>query len=102
MGVCQGISVYAPEIVLTSDCGGSNGYRNHLWKRELPNLAKDIKKPLSGMHYPRGTGTGNNIEHRLFSFISKNRQGIPLISEVIRGEFISATKTNKGLTVTCI
>jgi hypothetical protein len=54
------------------------------------------------MHYPPGTSTGNKIEHRLFSFISKNWQGIPLISEVVIGELISATKTDKGLTVTWV
>jgi hypothetical protein len=54
------------------------------------------------MHYPSGNDIWNKIEHRLFSFISKNGQGIPLICEVIRGEFISATKTNKGLAVTYV
>jgi hypothetical protein len=54
------------------------------------------------MHYPPGTSIGNKIEHRLFSFIRKNGQGIPLISEVVIVEFIAATKTDKGLTVTCV
>jgi hypothetical protein len=100
----EGISAYAdaPEIVLTADCGGSNGYRNLLWKMELQNLANEIKKPISVMHYPPGTSKWNKIEHRLFSFISKNWQGIPLISEVVMVELISATKTDKGLTVTWV
>jgi hypothetical protein len=100
----EGIRVYAdaPEIVLTADCGGSNGYRNRLWKRELQNLANEIKKPISVMHYPPGTNKWNKIEHRLFSFISKNWQGIPLISGVVMVEHISATKTDKGLTVTWV
>jgi hypothetical protein len=54
------------------------------------------------MHYPPGTSKWNKVEHRLFSFISRNRQGIPLISEVVIVELISATKTDKGLTVTCV
>jgi hypothetical protein len=93
---------FAPEIVLTADCGGSNGYRSRLWKSELQNLANEIGKPISVMHYPPGTSKWNKIEHRLFSFISKNWQGIPLISEVVIVELISATKTGKGLTVTCV
>jgi hypothetical protein len=98
----QGKYEGAPEIVLTADCGGSNGYRSRLWKRELQNLANEIRKPISVMHYPPGTSKWNKIEHRLFSFISKNWQGIPLISEVVIVELISATKTDKGLTVTCV
>lgn len=93
---------FAPEIVLTADCGGSNGYRNRLWKLELQNLANEIDKPISVMHYPPGTSKWNKIEHRLFSFISRNWQGIPLVSEVVIVELISATKTDKGLTVTCV
>jgi hypothetical protein len=93
---------FAPEIVLTADCGGSNGYRSRLWKLELQNFANEINKPIWVMHYPPETSKWNKIEHRLFSFISKNWQGIPLISEVIIVELISATKTDKGLTVTCV
>jgi hypothetical protein len=100
----EGISKYerTPELVLAADCGGSNGYRNRLWKMELQNLANEIKKLISVMHYPPGTSKWNKIEHRLFSFISKNWQGIPLISEVVTVELISATKTAKGSTVTCV
>jgi hypothetical protein len=100
----EGMSTYAgaPEIVLTADCGGSNGYRNRLWKMELQKFANEIKKPVSVMHYPPGTSKWNKIEHRLFSFISKNWQGIPLISDVVIVELISATKTDKGLKVTCV
>jgi hypothetical protein len=100
----EGLSTYggAPEIVLTADCGGSNGYRNRLWKLELHKLSNEIKKRISVMHYPPGTSKWNKVEHRLFSFISKNWQGIPLISEVVIVELISATKTDKGLTVTCV
>ncbi|GHU18466.1 hypothetical protein FACS189475_03990 [Betaproteobacteria bacterium] len=92
----------APEIVVTADCGGSNGYRNHLWKWELQQLANEIGKPIAVMHYPPGTSKWNKIEHRLFSFISKNWQGVPLVSVAVIVELISATATNKGLTVKCV
>jgi hypothetical protein len=100
----EGISKYAraPELVLTADCGGSNGYRNRLWKLELQKFAGEIKKRISVMHYPPGTSKWNKVEHRLFSFISKNWQGILLISEAVIVELISATKADKGLTVTCV
>jgi hypothetical protein len=62
----------ADEIVITADCGGSNGYRNRLWKYELQILANEIKKKITVLHYPPGTGKWNKIEHRLFAFISKN------------------------------
>jgi hypothetical protein len=54
------------------------------------------------MHYPPGTSKWNKIEHRLFSFISKNWQGIPLVSAAVIVELISATATDKGLTVKCV
>ena len=54
------------------------------------------------MHYPPGTSKWNKIEHRLFSFISKNWQGIPLDSSAVIVSLIGATKTEKGLAVTCV
>ena len=75
----EGVADYgdASEIVITADCGGSNGNRNRLWKRELQNLANETGKAIKVLHYPPGTSKWNKIEHRLFSFISKNWQGIP-------------------------
>jgi hypothetical protein len=62
----------ADEIVIIADCGGSNGYRNRLWKYELQRLANEIKKKITVLHYPPGTSKWNKTEHRLFAFISKN------------------------------
>jgi hypothetical protein len=93
---------FAPEIVITADCGGSNGYRNHLWKWELQQLANEIEKPISVMHYPPGTSKWNKVEHRLFAFISKNWQGIPLVSVAVILKLIGSTRTAKGLTVSCV
>jgi len=92
----------ASEIVITADCGGSNGYRNRLWKYELQRLANEIGKAIRILHYPPGTSKWNKIEHRLFSFISKNWQGIPLISTAVILALIGATQTEKGLAVTCV
>jgi hypothetical protein len=90
------------EIVITADCGGSNGYRNRLWKVELQLFANETGKPVKVLHYPPGTSKWNKIEHRLFSFISKNWQGIPLISLAVIVSLIGATTTEKGLVVSCV
>jgi transposase len=92
----------ASEIVITADCGGSNGYRNRLWKHELQLLANEIGKSIRVLHYPPGTSKWNKIEHRLFSFISINWQGVPLISTAVILSLINATKTEHGLAVSCV
>ena len=99
----EGVKYYADsgEVVITADCGGSNGNRNRLWKYELQQLANEICKPIKVLHYPPGTSKWNKIEHRLFSYISTNWQGIPLISVALILSLIGATTTDKGLTVTC-
>ncbi len=100
----EGVRDYAAasEILITADCGGSNGYRNRLWKYELQEFANEIHKSIRVLHYPPGTSKWNKIEHRLFSFISMNWQGIPLVSSAIIVSLIGATKTEKGLCVTCV
>jgi hypothetical protein len=100
----QGLECYGAgdEIVVTADCGGGNGYRNRLWKYELQKLANEIGKKITVLHYPPGTSKWNKIEHRLFAFISKNWQGIPLTSRAGVVALIGATATAAGLTVTCI
>jgi hypothetical protein len=100
----EGIADYsnALEIVLTADCGGSNSYRNRLWKYELQRFANETGKAIKVLHYPPGTSKWNKIEHRLFSFISKNWQGIPLVSTAVILALIGATKTENGLAVTCV
>jgi hypothetical protein len=92
----------AEKIVLTADCGGSNGNRSRLWKFELQKLANEINKDIQMLHYPPGTSKWNKIEHRMFAFISKNWQGIPLISAAIIVNLIGATKTTKGLSIRCV
>jgi hypothetical protein len=88
-------------IVITADCGGSNGYRTNLWKVELQKLSSFIGVPITVRHFPPGTSKWNKIEHRLFSFISSNWRGEPLRDYETIVNLISKTYTNKGLTVKC-
>ena len=99
----EGSKLYpeARRLLITADAGGSNGYRLRLWKRELQRFANDIKMPVSVCHFPPGTSKWNKIEHRLFSFISSNWRGEPLTDYETIVRLISATKTSKGLSVTC-
>ena len=60
------------EMLITADCGGSNGYRTRLWKVELQRLSNELSKKITVVHFPPGTSKWNKIEHRLFSFISVN------------------------------
>ena len=89
----------ATELMITSDCGGSNGYRSKLWKRELQKFANEEKITIKVCHLPPGTSKWNKIEHRLFSFISINWKGKPLLTYEVMIELISSTKTEKGLFV---
>jgi hypothetical protein len=100
----EGVIEYAnaKKIVLTADCGGSNGNRNRLWKFELQKFANEINKDIQVLHYPPGTSKWNKIEHRMFSFISKNWQGIPLINTSVIVNLIGSTKTEKGLSIRCV
>ncbi len=91
----------ATSILITADGGGSNGYRLRLWKVELQKLANELGFPIYVCHYPPGTSKWNKIEHRLFSFITKNWRGKPLYSHQVIVNLISATTTRKGLKVRC-
>lgn len=91
----------AKKLFITADAGGSNGSRIRLWKWELQRLADETRIPISVCHFPPGTSKWNKIEHRLFSFISQNWKGEPLISYETIVKLIAATKTSTGLMVTC-
>jgi hypothetical protein len=86
-------------ILICADSGGSNGYRSHLWKRELHKLAKSENLKISVCHFPPGTSKWNKIEHRLFSYITMNWRGHPLVSYETVINLIAATKTKTGLKV---
>jgi len=99
----MGKEVYpvADKLMITADCGGSNGYRRRLWKTELQAFADETGLSIHVTHLPPGTSKWNKIEHRLFSFISQNWRGKPLVSYEVIINLISSTKTKKGLTVKC-
>ena len=89
----------ATRLMITADAGGSNSYRNRLWKRELGAFAERAGLAVTVCHFPPGTSKWNRIEHRLFSHISMNWRGRPLTSHEVVVELISATTTRSGLTV---
>src|SRR5215218_4343022 len=89
----------AKRLLITADCGGSNGSRLRLWKWELQRLADETGLAISVCHFPPGTSKWNKIEHRLFSFISQNWRGRPLVSYAVILNLIAATSTAGGLTV---
>jgi hypothetical protein len=89
----------ATSLVITADGGGSNGYRLRLWKLELQRLVDELGFPITVCHLPPGTSKWNKIEHRLFSFITKNWRGKPLVTHQVIVNLIAATTTKTGLTV---
>ena len=89
-------------LLITADSGGSNGSRLRLWKWELQKLANQTGLTISVCHLPPGTSKWNKIEHRLFSFISKNWRGQPLLTHATIVSLIAATRTNSGLKVRCV
>jgi hypothetical protein len=89
----------ATVLTITADCGGSNGNRTRLWKTELQRLADETGLALIVCHFPPGTSKWNKIEHRLFSFISQNWRGKPLVSHEVIVSLIGATTTRTGLAV---
>jgi transposase len=101
--VMMGKSVYpnAHRLLITADSGGSNGYRVRLWKMELQKLANETGIDISISHLPPGTSKWNKIEHRLFSYISQNWRGKPLVSHEVIVNLIASTLTRTGLTVRC-
>ncbi len=86
-------------IMITADCGGSNGYRVRLWKYELQKFSNEISKKIIVCHFPPGTSKWNKIEHRMFCFITKNWRGSPLIDLQTVVNLISNTTTKKGLEI---
>ncbi len=89
----------AKRLLITADAGGSNGPKLRLWRLELQKLANEICLPISVCHFPPGTSKWNKIEHRLFSFISRNWRGKPLTTHQVIVKLIAATKTAAGLKV---
>ena len=97
----MGYAVYskATRLLITADAGGSNGYRLRLWKLELQKLADETGLEIAVCHFPPGTSKWNKIEHRLFSAITQNWRGKPLVSHEVVVNLIGATTTETGLKV---
>ena len=91
----------ATRLLITADCGGSNGARVRLWKRELQSFANHSGLAITVTHHPPGTSKRNRIEHRLFAFITQNWRGKPLLSHAVIVQLIGATTTSAGLAVHC-
>jgi hypothetical protein len=89
----------AQRLLICADAGGSNGNRLRAWKIHLQALADETAIPISVCHYPPGTSKWNKIEHRLFSFISMNWRGKPLVSYETVVALIGGTRTRSGLQV---
>ena len=89
----------ATELLITADGGGSNSHRSRLWKWSLQQLADDLDLTLHVCHFPPGTSKWNKIEHRLFSFITSNWRGQPLVSHQAVVSLIASTTTRTGLVV---
>ena len=91
----------ATELLITADCGGSNGARPKLWKVELQRFADESGLTITVCHFPPGTSKWNKIEHRLFSHITRNWRGRPLINHETIVNLIANTRTSTGLKVQC-
>jgi hypothetical protein len=92
----------ARRLLICADAGGSNGNRLRAWKLHLQQMADQIQIPITVCHYPPGTSKWNKIEHRLFSFISLNWRGEPLINYETIINLIGGTKTRTGLKVKAV
>jgi biotin operon repressor len=95
----QALYPQGKQLLICSDSGGSSGYRLRLWKVELQRWADETELDVTVCHYPPGTSKWNKIEHRLFSFITMNWRGRPLISYQVIVNLIAATTTETGLRV---
>jgi hypothetical protein len=91
----------AKQLLITADGGGSNSSRSRLWKIEIQKLSNETGLEIKTSHFPPGTSKWNKIEHRLFSYISQNWRGKPLISHEVIINLIAATTTKEGLKIKC-
>ena len=88
-------------LLISADCGGSDGARVRLWKFELQAFANETGLSITVAHHPAGTSKWNRVEHRLFAFITQNWRGKPLLSHEVIVQLIGATTTANGLDVQC-
>ena len=89
----------ARRLLITADCGGSNGYRVRLWPLQLQKLADEVNLVIQVCHLPPGTSKWNKIEHRMFCHITNNWRGRPLVSREVVVNLIGSTTTDSGLRI---
>ena len=89
----------ARRLLITADCGGSNGYRVRLWRLQLQHLADELGLTVQVCHFPPGTSKWNKIEHRMFCHITNNWRGRPLLSRQIVVNLIGSVTTQSGLRI---
>jgi hypothetical protein len=89
----------AKRLLITADCGGSNGYRVRLWRLQLQRLADELCLEVQVCHFPPGTSKWNKIEHRMFCHITNNWRGRPLLSRQVVVNLIGSVTTDQGLRV---
>jgi hypothetical protein len=89
----------AKRLLITADCGGSNGYRVRLWRVELQRLADELGLQVQVCHFPPGTSKWNKIEHRMFCHITNNWRGRPLLTRQVVVNLIGSVSTAQGLRV---
>ena len=89
----------AKELLITADSGGSNGWRNRLWKVCLQDLADETGLKIVVCHFPPGTSKWNQIDHRMFCHITENWRGRPLVNHAVVVNLIGSTQTRTGLQV---
>jgi len=89
----------ARRLLICADCGGSNGNRVRLWRRELQVLADELRQSIQVCHLPPGTSKWNKIEHRMFCHITANWRGRPLVSRQVVVNLIGSTTTETGLRI---
>ena len=89
----------AQDLLITADCGGSNGYRVRLWRLQLQKLADELGLTVQVCHFPPGTSKWNKIEHRMFCHITHNWRGRPLLTREVVVNLIGNTTTEEGLRI---
>ncbi len=89
----------ATKLLITADSGGSNSARGRAWKLNLQRLADELGLTISVSHYPPGTSKWNKIEHRMFSRITQNWRGRPLVSHEVIVNLIASTTSTTGLKI---
>jgi hypothetical protein len=86
----------AKRLLVEADSGGANDYRKKAWKLGLQALADEFDLRITVTHYPTGASKWNPIDHRMFSLISMNWAGEPLVSYEAILKRIRATRSSQG------